>query len=133
MPEIRKAGISKEPPKRSKMLAEAAGGTAAGCAAVVCCCPCGILGLLVLSVARITAGVGRRVARKKMKATRPTTIIPPPKSPNRVSPASMTAAAAEMGMALPGKSPAAEVSEMEEKMWAQFAGAGFWRSLSQRE
>ncbi|KAL0917253.1 hypothetical protein M5K25_012300 [Dendrobium thyrsiflorum] len=125
------AAVAKKAPKKSKRLGEVAGGAAAGCAAVVCCCPCGLIGLILLTAASVPAEIGRRIARKRKQRAVSRLLRPAQKSFNSVAPASMMVE--ETGVVWPEKSPAVEVSEMEEKMWAQFSGTGFWRSPSQRE
>ncbi|KAG0447607.1 hypothetical protein HPP92_028255 [Vanilla planifolia] len=134
--------ILKEVPKKpKKRVAEVAGGTAAECAAVVCCCPCGLINLLVLTMVKLPAGLFRRAVRRRKKrrsASNRKNKKPPGSVDTESKPsASNTHVAstlpAEKPLPWPEKSPVAEVSEMENEMWPQFSGAGFWRSPSQRE
>ncbi|PKA64031.1 hypothetical protein AXF42_Ash005043 [Apostasia shenzhenica] len=113
-------------------MGEVAGGTAAGCAAVACCCPCG----LVFLALKLPAGLCRRAARswKKRRAAGRMR-----KGENRdivgASRGEGDAAirAVNPDVNWPARSPAAEISEMERKMWPQTSGTGFWRGPSQEE
>ncbi|PKU64800.1 uncharacterized protein LOC110108221 [Dendrobium catenatum] len=131
--------ILKEPPKPSKRLAEVAGGKAAECAAVVCCCPCSLVNLLILTVVKLPAGLFRRaMRRRKMKRKRKKKagllgVNNKPKASVQEDKPASSPAPTEPPMPWPAKSPSAEVSEMEKKMWPEFFGTGFWRSPSQRE
>lgn len=131
--------ILKEPPKPSKRLAEVAGGKAAECAAVVCCCPCSLVNLLILAVVKLPVGLFRRAMRRrkrkmKRKIKKKASLLGvDSNAAGQDIKTSSFSKAAEPPMPWPAKSPSAEVSEMEAKMWLEFSGTGFWRSPSQRE
>ncbi|XP_020574303.1 uncharacterized protein LOC110020514 [Phalaenopsis equestris] len=135
----RKSLILKERPKPGKRLAEVAGGKAAECAAVACCCPCSLVNLLILTVVKIPMGLFRRVMRrrrrkiKRLKKKKSGLLGVDSKASAQNIKASFSPKAAEPPIPWPAKSPSTEVSEMEEKMWPEFVGTGFWRSPSQKE
>ncbi|KAL5999290.1 hypothetical protein ACLOJK_040741 [Asimina triloba] len=129
-------------PKQSSArarLAELAGGTTAECAAICCCCPCGIVNLMVLAVVKLPAGLCRKaIARRKRKVGG----LLPPKQQQQLELVKryddMELAELERMVAAEvrwpaDKSPSVVVVEMEEEMWVQLYGTGFWRNLSERE
>ncbi|KAK8968895.1 hypothetical protein KSP40_PGU003295 [Platanthera guangdongensis] len=133
-PASRRPLILKERTKASKRVAEVAGGTTAECLAVVCCCPCGLVNLIVLAVVKIPVAIYRRAVRKRKKCRRAEgAAVNNIAVAQDIDIAGAYPAAAETGLPLTVKSPAAEVSEMEKVMWSQIFGTGFWRSPSQRE
>ncbi|XP_042396708.1 uncharacterized protein LOC121986839 [Zingiber officinale] len=112
--------------RRARRLAETAGETAAECAAICCCCPCGVAKLVVVVAVKLPARLVRRTlqrsrapsSRKKAPAIARQELVPAGDHPEE---------------AFPARSPAEAMSELEKVMRANFYGAGFWRSLSQRE
>ncbi|CAA6662829.1 unnamed protein product [Spirodela intermedia] len=110
-----------------------AGKTAADCAAVCCCCPCGLLGLMVLVMVKLPAGLCRRsfLQRQQMKKKRKmkTSMYRGGSSGGGLLGGEGEMAAAGAGEQPGENSPSAEVSKMEKEMRAQFTAGGFWRSL----
>lgn len=58
--------ILKGSARPSVRFAELAGGKTAECAAICCCCPCGLIGLIILAVVRLPAGLCHRALRKRI-------------------------------------------------------------------
>ncbi|KAG2371581.1 uncharacterized protein HKW66_Vig0217550 [Vigna angularis] len=109
---------------------EVAGNATAACAAVCCCVPCTVMDVVVLAAYKLPAGLvkkamhkrKRRQLQKKNKKTealldhRPDGVSGPrPSLEENLS-----------------EDVAEDTSKLEEEMWAQFNGTGFWRSDSQR-
>ncbi|RWW01392.1 hypothetical protein GW17_00035575 [Ensete ventricosum] len=130
--------VLNEPRRRWARFAEMSGETAAECAAVCCCCPCGLVNLLVVVVVKLPAGLVRKALRRIRNRSRKKAAISRPKvgalNHNDLS-IRRAALLATTGTeeAWPTKSPSEEILELEKVMWANFYGAGFWRSPSQRE
>lgn len=133
--------MSAKSPSRAR-LAELAGGTTAECAAVCCCCPCGIVNLVMLAVVKLPAGLARKaIARRKRKGAG----LLPQEQQQRQQQLELVKRYDDMELAelermvaeeacWPGdKSPSVVVVEMEEEMWVQLYGTGFWRNPSERE
>ncbi|KAK7324817.1 hypothetical protein VNO77_28676 [Canavalia gladiata] len=114
-------------------VGEVAGNATAECAAVCCCVPCTVMDMVVLAAYKVPAGLVKKVMHKRKrrlqqkKKKREDTLlgyrfnsmdIPGPKLVEEVS--------KEVS------DDKLEASRLEEEMWAQFNGTGFWRSASQR-
>lgn len=121
-------------PPGGTRCAEMAGKTAADCAAVCCCCPCGLLGLMVLVMVKLPAGLCRRsfLQRHQMEKKRKMSTYRGSTSGGGLLEGEGVKGAAGGGEQPGENSPSAEVSKMEKEMWAQFTAGGFWRSPSQR-
>ncbi|CAL9154805.1 unnamed protein product, partial [Musa hybrid cultivar] len=133
-----KTVVLKEPGRRRARFAEMAGETAAECAAVCCCCPCGLVNLLVVVVVKLPAGLVRKALRRIRNRSRKKAAVSRPKvgalnhDDVSIRRAALLATAGNKE-AWPTKSPSEEILELEKVMLANFYGAGFWRSPSQRE
>ncbi|XP_074574889.1 uncharacterized protein LOC141831434 [Curcuma longa] len=116
-----------EEERRARRLAEAAGETAAECAAICCCFPCCVAKLLVIVAVKLPAGLVRCALRHRRARAR--------SSWNREATERKELGASEdkPAEAFPARSPSEAMYELENVMRDNFYGAGFWRSLSQRE
>jgi len=113
---------------------EVAGNATAACAAVCCCVPCSVMDVVVLAAYKVPAGLvrkamhkrKRRLLQKKNKKTEalldhgPDDVSGPRPRPSLEEHLSVAADKSEA------------TTKLEEEMWAQFNGTGFWRSASQR-
>ncbi|XP_074574032.1 uncharacterized protein LOC141830509 [Curcuma longa] len=111
--------------RRARRLAETAGETAAECAAIFCCCPCGVAKLVVVVAVKLPA----RLVRRTLQRSR----APSSRKKAAIARQELVPAGGHPEEACPARSPAEAMSELEKVMRANFYGAGFWRSLSQRE
>ncbi|WOK91593.1 hypothetical protein Cni_G00284 [Canna indica] len=130
--------IHLQPPRAR--FSEVAGTTAAGCAALCCCCPCGIVKLLVIVVLKLPAALVRRALRcRRMRWTRGRGVKTegsfwrPEFGTSDVDDDDLSLFNWVPAEAWPEKSPSPELAALEREMVAKFYGAGFWRSLSQRD
>ncbi|XP_058085468.1 uncharacterized protein LOC131232942 [Magnolia sinica] len=120
----------------SARFAEVAGGTAAECAAVCCCCPCGLVNLVVLAVVKLPAGLCRKAMLKKNRK-RKIGLLPQQQQ------LELSKRFNEMELqklenivtaeTWPDKSPSMVVLDMEQEVWTQLYGTGFWRNPSEKE
>lgn len=146
-------------PRRTRQrsnFGEVAGGAAAECTAVFCCCPCTLMKLLILAVYKVPAGVCRKAwamkkKRKlvgKKKEKKQGGLLE--KRPNGLGPIGLTREELEMEVKRVKEGTEEEdkinsivngndvetshsVDLLEEEMWSQFYGTGFFRSPSQRD
>ncbi|WOK97856.1 hypothetical protein Cni_G06564 [Canna indica] len=126
----------KKPAKWGARFAESAGETAAECAAICCCCPCFLLDLVVALVVKLPAGLVRRALRRRRWKLRKRAGITWSRDTAMDSDDDFHHGSVPEnghGEACPRGSPSEELLELEKVMRANFEGAGFWRSPSQRE
>ncbi|XP_047309580.1 uncharacterized protein LOC124912999 [Impatiens glandulifera] len=116
-----------------KRLSEVAGTTAAECTAVWCCVPCTILDVVVMTVYKIPAGICRKTMNTKRRKR---LLKDGGGTPTLGRYYSDGCIDFEIGFVdgEPMKSFESDkdIVELEDEMWNQFYGAGFWRSPSQR-
>lgn len=111
-------------------FSEVAGGTAAGCAAICCCCPCALMNLLVLAVYRVPAGLCRKAWKKnKRRRLKKKGLLQKKAGPTSCCCDEMEVREPTVGVC----DEENETVDLENKMWDQFTGTGFWRSTSQRD
>ncbi|KAL2331863.1 hypothetical protein Fmac_019444 [Flemingia macrophylla] len=119
----------------SSRVGEVAGNATAECAAVCCCVPCALLDMVVLAAYKVPAGLVKKALlkrenKKQLKHKRKNTNAalldngPTASAPNDAGPRPTL----EDHLAL----DLVQDSNLEQDMWAQFNGTGFWRSTSQR-
>ncbi|XP_027927847.1 uncharacterized protein LOC114184736 [Vigna unguiculata] len=113
---------------------EVAGNATAACAAVCCCVPCSVMDVVVLAAYKVPAGLVRKAMHKRKRRLL--------QKKNEKNEALLDHRPDDFSGPTPGPWPsldedlsedeAEETSKLEEEMWAQFNGTGFWRSDSQR-
>lgn len=113
---------------------EVAGNATAACAAVCCCVPCSVMDVVVLAAYKVPAGLVRKAMHKRKRRLL--------QKKNKKTEALLDHGPADVSGPRPcaeehlSKDVAEDKSEattkLEEEMWAQFNGTGFWRSDSQR-
>lgn len=138
------------PPKEHRRAGEVAGGATAECAAVFCCVPCAVMDLVVLAAYKVPAGLlkkamGKKNRRRLQKKKRRGDVLLrqqqvhvqlQAQQQNRQN--GVVAEGKKVGPTLLEEHLAKDAAkksesvELEEEMWAQFNGTGFWRSTSQR-
>ncbi|XP_049409738.1 uncharacterized protein LOC125872960 [Solanum stenotomum] len=123
-----------------KRIGEVAGGTAAECAMVCCCCPCTVMHLLVLAVYKVPTGLCRNIWRKKKQER----LLRKKKKEEDSWKSMKNNKNVYLGAydeddgdreKFDGEDDdgVREAADFETEMWDRFYGAGFWRTLSQRE
>ncbi|KAL1298877.1 hypothetical protein HN51_043159 [Arachis hypogaea] len=133
------------PPKPTKIrrrTSEVAGGATAECAAVFCCLPCAVMDLLVLATYKLPAGLVKKAMmkrdRQRMQKKKRTQMQSKQNggvgvmAPENEKKEGLTLLEEHLVAEEVNRKSAAEKDDMEEEMWAQFNGMGFWRSTSQR-
>ncbi|WVZ00201.1 hypothetical protein V8G54_026270 [Vigna mungo] len=115
---------------------EVAGNATAACAAVCCCVPCTVMDVVVLAAYKVPAGLVRKAMHKRkrrqlQKKNKKTEALLD-HGPDGVSgPDDVSGSRPSLEENL-SEDVAEDTSKLEEEMWAQFNGTGFWRSDSQR-
>lgn len=128
-------------------MGEMAGNATAECAAVCCCVPCSVMDVVVLAAYKVPAGLVKKAMHKRKRR-----LLTQKKKKNDIlldhGPTAYDnddgfAFGLGLGLGLVStleehfaKEEAddkLEVLKLEEEMWAQFNGTGFWRSFSQRQ
>lgn len=120
--------------KKNRKFAEVAGGTAAECAVVWCCCPCAVVNLAVLVVCKVPAGLCKKALckqRKRHLIARRKQVGGLLLGPTAGSSLDEIQMKEFLGAAITEENE--NVLDLDKEMWEQFHGAGFWRSLSQKE
>ncbi|TKY48714.1 hypothetical protein E2542_SST26136 [Spatholobus suberectus] len=119
-----------------RRVGEVAGNATADCAAVCCCVPCTVMEMVVLAAYKVPAGLvkkamhkrKRQIQQKKKKKNEALLDHGPAGVENVVG----LGPTLEEHLAQEASEDQLEASRLEEEMWAQFNGTGFWRSVSQR-
>lgn len=138
--------LLRSPPASSRTgrrrVGEVAGNATAECAAVCCCMPCAVMDVVVLAAYKVPAGLVKKAMHKRKRQLLsqkkkkndtlldhgPTTSFDDLHYGLGLGPVSTL----EEHLAKEEAEEQIEASKLEEEMWAQFNGTGFWRSVSQR-
>ncbi|CAJ1956266.1 unnamed protein product [Sphenostylis stenocarpa] len=110
-----------------RRVGEVAGNITADCAAVCCCVPCTVMDVVVLAAYKVPAGLVRK-ARKRRHLKKKTKGLLDHGPDYVYGPGPML----EEQLSQDEEEDMLEANHLEEEMWAQFHGTGFWRSASQR-
>ncbi|XP_061360337.1 uncharacterized protein LOC133304337 [Gastrolobium bilobum] len=131
---LRPAQVSRRhPPRERRRVGEVAGNATAECAAVCCCIPCTVMDMVVLAAYKVPAGLLKKAMHKrKRRLQKKKTEKLLDQRPSSVESGNIGPTLEEQ-LAKEVKAEKAEPVGLEEQMWAQFSGTGFWRSSSQRQ
>ncbi|KAF7805774.1 hypothetical protein G2W53_037935 [Senna tora] len=125
-------------PRGRRRASEIAGVTTAECAAVCCCCPLMVMNILVLAVYKVPAGLCKKAIRRKklQRLQKKKNKMLLPQQIGNSGNAKLTLEdylAVEMKKDGDADDGGSWTAALEEEMWTQFHGTGFWRSSSQRQ
>ncbi|KAG4972129.1 hypothetical protein JHK84_038208 [Glycine max] len=129
--------------RERRRVGEVAGNATAECAAVCCCVPLTVMDMVVLATYKLPAGLLKkamhkrkgRLLQKRKKKTEALLDHGPVKADNSGHGLGLglgLGSTLEEHLAKEVAEEKLEASRLEDEMWAQFNGTGFWRSASQR-
>ncbi|KAK7272271.1 hypothetical protein RJT34_28764 [Clitoria ternatea] len=133
---LRSPPVTRRPERRR--VSEVAGHATADCAAVCCCLPCAAMDMLILAAFKVPAGLVKKAIDKRKRQLRQKKIMSKKEALLDYRSNSFDNVGFGLGPRPIWEEPLAEEemecphSQLEEEMWAQFNGTGFWRSSSQR-
>ncbi|RDX93423.1 hypothetical protein CR513_24322, partial [Mucuna pruriens] len=123
--------------RERRHVGEMAGNATAECAAVCCCMPCAVMDMVVLAAYKVPAGLVKKAMHKR-KCRLQQQQKKNKKNEGLFDHGPISIHNLGLGPTFDDHLPneagedELEVSRLEDEMWAQFNGTGFWRSDSQR-